>query len=133
MSKGRCDFSQLIQLKKQLEQAQNQVPALMEDIAKDIAKEFLQKVIQKTPTSDTNKLKQDWKCDFNVTRKGGSYVVTIKNENEIASMIEYGHRTENNGWKNGRFMMTITEQEINARMNSIIQPKLDNFLKGVFK
>lgn len=130
---SKTDFSQLIQLQKQLEQAQSQVPALMEDIAKEIAKEFLQEVIERTPASDTNKLKKDWKCDFNVTRKGGSYMVTIKNENEIASMIEYGHRTENNGWKEGHFMMIITEQQIQRRMNSIVQPKLDNFLKGVFK
>lgn len=127
------NISGLKQLQKQLEQAQQQVPALIEDIVKDIAREFLNEVIRRTPTSNNNDLKQDWKCDFNVVKQGNSYKVTIKNENEIASYIEYGHRTENNGWKNGHFMMTITEQQIQAKMNTIAQPKVDKFLKGVFK
>lgn len=127
------NISGLKQLQKQLEQAQQQVPALIEDNVKDIAREFLNEVIRRTPTSNTNDLKQDWKCDFNVVKQGNSYKVTIKNENEIASYIEYGHRTENNGWKNGHFMMTITEQQIQAKMNTIAQPKVDKFLKGVFK
>lgn len=130
---GKVNFKELQELQKRLQQAQSQVPALMEDIAKDIAKEFLTSVINRTPASNTNELKKDWKCDFNVTRHGNNYVVTIKNENEIASFIEYGHRTENNGFKQGHFMMTITQQEIERRMNSIAQPKVDNFLKGVFK
>lgn len=127
------NISGLKQLQKQLEQAQSQVPALIEDICKDIAREFLNEVIRRTPTSNTNDLKNDWKCDFNVVQQGNSYKVTIKNENEIASYIEYGHRTENNGWKNGHFMMTITEQQIQAKMNTIAKPKVEKFLKGVFK
>lgn len=130
---GRVDFKQLQELQQRLENAQQQIPATMEDIAKEIANEFLQKVIQRTPASNTNRLKNSWKCDFNVVKQGNNYVVTIKNEDEIASMIEYGHRTEKNGWKSGHFMMTITESEMRTKADIIAQRKVDELLKGVFK
>ncbi len=126
------DFRELQKLQKRLEQAQNQVPELIQQIVDDISNEFLQEVIKRTPTTNNNKLKNNWKKRV-VAGKNGSYTVEVYNDLEYASSVEYGSRNANNGWNEGKFMMTITSQMIQQRMNKIAQPKLDNFLKGVFK
>lgn len=122
--------SQLKEYQKELEKIQKNSPKFMEECCIEIAKEFLEKVIDMTPGSNTNDLKKDWKCDFKVQRKGTDYVVTVKNDSEYASMIEYGHRTAT-GFKEGKFMMTISEQQIQKKMISIVQSKFNTLFEGV--
>lgn len=130
--KIKVDTRELKQLQKKLEKSQAEIKQLFIDTSKEIAQEFLQEVIRRTPSSNTNDLKNDWKCDFNVVQNGNTYTITVKNENEIASLIEYGHRTENNGFKQGHFIMTITEHEIQQKFDKVAQRKVEDFLKGVF-
>lgn len=129
---GKVNFKELQELQKRLQQTQNQIPQLIQEIVDDISNEFLQEVKQRTPASDNNKLKNNWKKRV-IAGKNGSYTVEIYNDLEYASSIEYGHKTESNGFKQGHFMMTITQQDIENRMNSLVQPKLEKALKGVFK
>lgn len=126
------DFRELQELQRRLKQAQSQVPALMQEIVDEISNEFLQEVIQRTPATNNNKLKNNWKKRV-VANKNGTYTVEVYNDLEYASSVEYGSRNADNGWNEGKFMMTITSQMIQQRMNSITQPKVDKFLKGVFK
>lgn len=126
------NFSQLKQFQKELENVQKNVPNFIEECCVEIAREFLDEVIRRTPNSNTNDLKKSWKCDFKVQKSGNNYIVTIENESEIASFIEYGHRTDN-GFHEGHFMMTITEQQIQRKMDSIVQKKFNTFMKGVSK
>lgn len=54
-----------------------------------------------------------------------NYVIEIINPVEYASYVEFGHRTANHkGWVNGRFMLTISEQEIQQAAPAIIEKKL---------
>lgn len=56
---------------------------------------------------------------------GDAYVIEIINPVEYASYVEFGHRTANHkGWVNGRFMLTISEQEIQQAAPAIIEKKL---------
>ena len=56
---------------------------------------------------------------------GDAYVIEIVNPVEYASYVEFGHRTSNHkGWVNGRFMLTISEQEIQNAAPAIIEKKL---------
>ena len=44
--------------------------------------------------------------------------------------MEFGHRTrDHRGWVKGRFMLTISEQELKAQAPELIQRKLYKFLK----
>ncbi|OYP21341.1 hypothetical protein CG709_08025 [Lachnotalea glycerini] len=64
---------------------------------------------------------------------GGYYVVEITNPVEYASYVEYGHRKRGGkGWVNGRFMMTMSEKELERQAPAVIQKKLMSYLKGVF-
>lgn len=125
------DFKELINLKNKLEQAIEDIPKLQEEIVNEIAEEFLQEVKRRTPKTDTNKLANSW--NKRIISTGSNYVVEVYNDCEYASYVEYGKRVGNNGWVSGKFMMTITKDIIQQRMNKKAQSKLNNFLNDVFK
>lgn len=65
---------------------------------------------------------------------GGTYVIEITNPTEYASYVEFGHRTKNHkGWVRGKFMLTISEQEIQEAAPAILERKLAKKLGEWFK
>lgn len=65
---------------------------------------------------------------------GNTYVIEIVNPVEYASYVEFGHRTrDHKGWVQGRFMLTISEQEIERDAPKILERKLAKKLGEVFK
>ncbi len=63
-----------------------------------------------------------------------TYVIEITNPVEYAPYVEYGHRTANHkGWVPGRFMMTISEQELEAITPKILENKIKKYLKECMK
>lgn len=79
-----------------------------------------------------------------VEKQGNNYVVTIVNATEYASYVEFGHRQRPGryvpalgkslkaSWVKGRFMLTISEQELEKMLPGILEQKLYTLLKGVF-
>ncbi|MBS5822409.1 MAG: HK97 gp10 family phage protein [Clostridium argentinense] len=69
-----------------------------------------------------------------VNHFGDTYVIEIVNPVNYASYVEFGHRTRNHkGWVQGKFMLTISEQEIEAAAPKILERKLMKKLGEVFK
>ena len=69
-----------------------------------------------------------------VNKVGNEYVIEIKNPVEYASYVEFGHRTKNHkGWVEGKFMLTISEDEIRKSAPKILENKLKKYLEGCFK
>ncbi len=65
---------------------------------------------------------------------GNILVIEIVNPVEYASYVEYGHRTANHkGWVQGRFMLTISEQEIQNIAPKVLESKIKKFLGGCFQ
>lgn len=65
---------------------------------------------------------------------GDTYVIEIVNPVEYASYVEYGHRTPNHkGWVKGRFMMTISEQELEKIAPRVLENKIKKYLGGCLK
>ncbi len=65
---------------------------------------------------------------------GNTYVIEIVNPVEYAAYVEYGHRTANHkGWVKGRFMMTISEQELKRIAPKVLENKIKKFLGGCLK
>jgi len=61
-------------------------------------------------------------------------VVDIVNPVEYAPYVEYGHRTaDHEGWVQGRFMLTISEQELQNIAPQVLESKIKKFLGGAFK
>lgn len=60
---------------------------------------------------------------------GNTLVIEIINPVEYASYVEYGHRTpDHKGWVQGRFMLTISEQEIQDIAPKVLENKIKKFL-----
>lgn len=139
-----ADFKQLVKFSEQLEKlSDEQKDQFMESCAKELAARLLAKVIKRTPSS-TGTLRRGWTAGQNqnattyanslkVNQFGGVYQIEIVNPIEYASYVEYGHRTrDHQGWVNGHFMLTISEQEINSSTEAILTKKLNKFMKDVF-
>lgn len=146
---GRFEVRGLKELQKQVDKLnQEQRQQFMEECAKELAARLLAKVIKRTPVgeypSSTGKmggtLRRGWTAEktsnaknyaasLTVHQYGGYYVIEIVNPVDYASYVEYGHRTANHkGWVRGVFMLTISEQEIEAAAPAILQQKLYRFL-----
>ena len=83
---------------------------------------------------------------MNVERgKRGGYSVTVTNPVYYASYVEYGHRQKvgryvpalgkslKAGWVKGRFMMTISENELKTIAPRVLEAKLKEYLGQVFR
>jgi hypothetical protein len=115
-----------------------------EAAVKELAARLLAKVIKRTPV-DTGHLRRAWtggeKVDakefaesLTVTKTGDAYTIEIINPTLYAPYIEFGHRTANhNGWVDGRFMLTISEAELQADAPVFLINKLKKFMREVFK
>ena len=69
-----------------------------------------------------------------VNHFGNTYVIEITNPVEYASYVEYGHRTANHrGWVPGKFMMTISEKELQQSAPQILERKIKKFLGDALK
>lgn len=134
---GKVNYSELIDLKKRTKKfEETELDKWCEDMAKEIAARLLRKAIKRTPV-DTGDLRRAWKTDnanIQVTKEGNDYVVEIINSMEYASYVEYGHRTSNHkGWVKGRFMLTQSEIEMQSQMPKLLEKRIQEKLKELFK
>lgn len=68
-----------------------------------------------------------------IEKVGNVYQIEIINPVHYASYVEFGHRTANHkGWVNGRFMLTISEGELDVQAPHILEKKLIKYLGEAF-
>ena len=152
---GKVDFSDLENFRKNIEKnlTGNQVDLFIESCAKELAARLLAKVIKRTPvgqypnssgkkggtlrrgwTNGQNQAASAYASGLNVNHFGNVYVIEIINPVEYASYVEFGHRTRNHeGWVEGKFMLTISEQEIESDAPRILENKLKKKLGECFR
>ena len=109
--------------------------AFMIATLKELASRLLTMAIKRTPV-DTGTLRRGWDVNshLSVRKSGNTYLIDVINPVEYASYIEYGHRTPNQtGWVNGKFMLKLSKQELDAMTPTIIERKLKQFIEGVIK
>lgn len=142
---GTINFRDFERIQNNLEKLnQEQVDLFIDACAKELAARLLAKVIKRTPVGDYpnssgkkgGTLRRGWTGgktqsavayadSLTIHHFGDAYVIEIVNPVEYASYVEFGHRTSNHkGWVNGRFMLTISEQEIQNAAPAIIEKKL---------
>jgi hypothetical protein len=160
---GKVNFDDLKKLQENVNKMnQLQTEQFMDSCAKELAARLLAKVIKRTPVGEypasTGKkggtLRRGWTSQasgsgsegmktngakqyvdtLKVHHFGNTYVIEIINPVEYASYVEYGHRTASHkGWVQGKFMLTISEQEIENAAPAILEKKLMKLLGDVFK
>lgn len=150
---GGVDYRELEKFRENVEKTlgASQIDSFIDSCAKELAARLLAKVIKRTPVGVYPKesgkkggtLRRGWTAgqsasayaqSLKVHHFGNAYVIEIVNPVEYASYVEFGHRTRNHtGWVEGKFMLTISEQEIQAAAPKILENKLKKKLKECFK
>lgn len=139
-----ANYKQLAEFQKKIEVLNDQQKEeFLESCCKELAARLLRKVIKRTP-STTGTLRRGWTAGksqnasayasgLDIKHIGDKYIIDIINPVEYASYVEYGHRTANHtGWVPGKFILTISESELNNMSDNILQAKLNKFMKDVF-
>ena len=159
---GRCDYRELKKLDERLQQlSEVDMDRLCRDAAKKIAQILLNKVKKRTPvgvvppyaTDEAKKehwagyrggsLRDAWMI-LPVEKHGDVYEITVVNNLDYASYVEYGHRQTPGryvpalgkslkvSWVPGKLMLTISEQQVKVLAPEVLNDMLYNALKGVF-
>lgn len=100
----------------------------------EVAGRVFRATVKNTPV-DTGFLRESWNID-DVKKKGSFYEIEISNYVEYASYVEYGHRIVRGGntlgWKDGVFMLTISEKNLEKVMDRIFQRKFEKRFKELW-
>jgi len=138
---GSCDFNQLKRLQEKMQKLDvNQINEICISLTNELSARLLRKVIKRTPVgqypSGSGKtggtLRRGWTIGT-INKTGNTYEVEIINPTEYASYVEFGHRTRNHkSWVKGRFMMTISEKELEAQATKIIEKRIMQYLEWCF-
>lgn len=115
--------------------AQNKLKNFEIKFLETLANMVMQRVIPRTPV-DTGRLRRSWKVS-KVEEKGGTLQITIFNDardngaaESYASYVEYGHFTRGRvSWVEGRWMLTISTDEVKAEMNRVWNRLFNEFVK----
>ena len=149
---GKFNFRELKDFEQKLKSMKDP-DAFVESCAKELAARLLAKVIKRTPVGDYPKssgkkggtLRRGWTGEkrasvsayadsLTVHHFGDTYVIEIVNPVEYASYVEYGHRTpDHKGWVMGKFMMTISEQELQEIAPKVLERKVKKYMEGLVK
>ena len=152
-SYGSCNFDDLKGFKKKIENLEGKkAEEFMEACAKELAARLLAKVIKRTPvgqypsgsgkvggtlrrgwTAGKNQSATNYAQSLQIQHVGDVYRIVITNPVEYSSDVEFGHRTRNHkGWVEGKFMMTISEQEIQTIAPKVLEKKIKKLLGECF-
>lgn len=129
---GRVDLRQLKAFERKLAKlATADYEKFCEDCAKELAARLLGKVIRRTPV-DEGTLRRGWTIG-QIKKNGSIYEIEVINNTEYGQYVEFGHRTSNHqGWVPGRFMMTISADQLDQQAPAILEKKLMKMLKEAF-
>lgn len=116
--KWGVDLREFNRLQGQLEQMEDTFAYFLRSFVGEMANRVIAKTKPRTPV-DTGALRSAWQLG-KIERNGKNISVEILNPMEYATEIEYGHRIVRDGieigWYNGRFMLTISVDEIKRQM-----------------
>ncbi|OAB46546.1 hypothetical protein PBAT_11045 [Paenibacillus antarcticus] len=123
---GSFDFGQMEQMAKRFKTATDQrvIDRWIREFLLEMAYRADRKIKKRTPVGDTGELRRNWQVG-KVEKLGGGYVIEIFNNTDYASYVEHGHRTGKDltGWVEGRFMMTVSMQEMERELPRYIEKK----------
>lgn len=159
---GKCDFEALLKLSEQIAKYSSlDGDQLCRRAAKQLAQILLNKVKKRTPVGvppnyATEAALQEYWAGYRggtlrdgwtilpIQKQGDAYTITVINNLEYASYVEFGHRQQpgryvpalgkrlRESWVPGRYMLTISEQELRALAPRLLQDLLYDAMREVF-
>lgn len=74
---------------------------------------------------------QEYAKSLHIQHEGNIFRVEIVNPVEYSSYVEFGHRTrDGKGWVEGKFMLTLSEQELQEIAPAVLEARIAKLLKG---
>lgn len=150
--KGKFEYKEFKEFNNKIQKlSKEQVDLFITACAKELAARLLSKVIKRTPVgqypSGSGKvggtLRRGWTAgksassyvnSLTIQHVGNEYIIEITNPTEYSPYVEFGHRTrDHKGWVTGKFMLTISEQEIQSATPKILERKIEKMLGECFK
>ncbi len=155
---SRVDYRELEKLRDHLKQVIDGrvVEKWIEECLRDLAKKHIRKIKQRTPVN-TGLLRNSWKIS-SIKKNGSVYEIEIYTEIEYADFVEKGFRAhwvpgywegkqfvydknattgmyvgKPGGWVEGRFMMKISEMELEREMPVFLKRKQQQLLKDIMR
>lgn len=149
---GKVDIQAILDLRDEFEKhlTGKELQSFIESCSKELAARLLAKVVKRTPVGEYpassgkkgGTLRRGWTNgkgasssaqELKVHHFGNTYVIEIVNPVEYASYVEFGHRTrDHEGWVEGKFMLTISEEEIQRDAPRVLENKLKKKLGEIF-
>lgn len=155
---GDFDFSEFEKLTKAFQKTLDErvIERFLRDFLMEMAMRALRKIKKRTPvgvysnevsyttrggkevrfTAKKGKtggqLRSAWEVG-RIEKRGSSFNVEIYNNTHYASFVEYGHRTGKDltGWVEGRFMLTISMQEIERELPKYLEKRMVELLNDI--
>lgn len=130
---GKATFDDLLDLQRKMQWlSKTQIEKFTKECARELSQRLLAMVVNRTPV-DTGTLRQGWKIDYKIVRKGDTYSIDVYNPVFYASFVEYGHRDKSHTkWIEGQYFMTKSEIDLERQIGGILEAKLIAKLKEVF-
>ena len=142
MSKlGGFNAKGLKSFQKKLQKLQSSdLDAFCRQCAYELANRLLSQTVKRTPVGkykNPNKqggtLRRGWTLG-EIRKENEAYIIEIINPVMYASYVEYGHRTANHkGWVTGRFMLTMSAEDVEKLAPQLLEKRLKELLQGCFK
>ena len=159
---GKADFRELKELEQRISKLEQvDFDRFCRETANELAGRILTQAKKRTiagvvPDYATEEAKQQYWAGYTggtlrdawtvlpLEKQGNNYVITIVNNMEYASYVEYGHRQTpgryvpqiglqlKKSWVPGRFMITVPMRDLEAKLPALLEQKLYTLLKGVF-
>ncbi|HZG16963.1 MAG TPA: HK97 gp10 family phage protein [Candidatus Bathyarchaeia archaeon] len=134
---GKFDFSDFEKITQAFQKSLDEraIDRFLRDFLMEMAMRAMRKVKKRTPVGETGELRRNWQIG-SIVKRGDSYQVELFNNTHYASFVEYGHRTGKDltKWVEGRFMLTISMQEIERELPKYLDRRmaelLDNIMNG---
>lgn len=118
------DVSELEAFKNNLQGLQDQTDSIIIEALEEIVAREIRMVKKGTPV-DTGTLRNAWRIT-DIRKAGNSFEVSVYNNMDYADYVEFGHRTrEHKNWVPGKFMLTVSEREIEKVMEEIVNRHLE--------
>lgn len=109
-----ADFSELEKFFENWTNAYNDFDTFLKNFLLEQGLRVIAKTKPRTPV-DTGSLRNMWSVG-EVKASGQNLEVELINSMEYSSFVEFGARNVNGSWREGRFMLTISMDEVNRQM-----------------
>lgn len=147
--KSKFDFKDVYNILRELERLGEYaiVKKVKESAVKGLAAELLDTVISITPRSETSTggtLQRGWTGGVDASPQAYVAQIPVKTDKyncqldiinavKYAKYVEYGHRTRNNGWVEGQFMLEKASNVVSAYKDEFMHGKIILHLKKLIK